>query len=352
MGAYILRKLLHLVPVLLLVSVALAFMLDFAPGDPALVLLGEQATQEQVAQVNEDLGLDRPFRERYIEWIGVGHIVNPQECTSVGTSATGVELEQCTGYGTGLLQGDFGTSFRTGEKVTTRIWQRVPVTIELFLLTMLLSLAISIPIGIYSAYRADGRFDRFWQTATSAMISFPHFVIALVFVWFLALKLRQWGSPIYFPVTGWTKFTDDPLDNLWHVALPVFTLAWAEIPAYVRVLRADMIQTLQEDYILAARARGLKTRTILLRHALRPSSFSLLTLAGLSMGRIAGGSVIVEILFGLPGLGQLLITEISNKDILVVQGTVMFIAIGYVVINAVIDVFYTALDPRVRLQRK
>jgi peptide/nickel transport system permease protein len=340
---------LHLVLVLLIVSFGVAFMLDLAPGDPALVFLGDQATHEQIKQVHQDLGLDRPFWKRYIEWIGVGHLIDPQECKSLGASSSGTPLQKCTGYKAGMLQGEFGTSFRGREPVIDLIWQRLPVTAELFVLTMLLSLTLSIPIGMYCAYRADSRFDRLWQMATSAMIAFPPFVIVLVLVWLFALKLKLWGSPVYFPVTGWTKLFDNPLDNLWHAALPAFTLAWIEIPIYTRLLRADVIQTLQEDYILAARAKGLPTKRILLRHALRPSSFSLLTLAGLSLGRIAGGAVIVETLFALPGLGELIISAINNKDVLVVQGTVMFIAIVYVVISAIVDVLYTTVDPRVRV---
>jgi peptide/nickel transport system permease protein len=325
---YIARKLLHILVVLLLVSFFTAFMLDLTPGDPAYAILGDQATPEQVAQVHKDLELDRPFYQRYIQWLGVGHIIDSKD------------------YTTGILQGDFGTSYRTKEKVMDVIKERLPVTLELVVLAVLLALAIAIPIGIFTAYRADGKFDRSWRAASSALISLPPFVSSLILVFIFALTLRH--TFFHFPVTGWTRLTDNLPNNLWSAALPVFTLALIEIPAYSILLRADMIATLQEDYILAARAKGLPTMRILLRHALRPSSFSLLTLAALSLGRLIGGSIIVETVFALPGLGQLLVTSITQKDVLIVQGVVMFVAIAYVLLNAFVDVMYHVLDPRVR----
>jgi peptide/nickel transport system permease protein len=319
MTRFIARKLVHVTLVLLIVSFALAFLLDLTPGDPAYAILGEQATPEQVAQIHQQLNLDAPFYDRYWDWLK------------------------------GIVQGDFGTSYRTQEKVLAGIWDRVPVTAELVVLTLLVSLIVSIPIGVYTAYRADGKIDRAWQIGSSMLISFPSFVSALLLVWVFAILLKDF--PIHFPVTGWTKLKDDVGDNLWHIALPVVTLSFTEVAQYTRLLRADMVTTLQEDYILAARAKGLPTRRILFRHALRPSSLSLVTLAALSMGRLIGGAIIVEYLFALPGLGQYAIQNITSKDVVVVQGIVMFVAICYVLINTLTDVAYGYLDPRVRLRK-
>jgi peptide/nickel transport system permease protein len=307
------RRVGHIAAVLLLVTMATTLLLNLTPGDPAYVILGEQATPQQVQQVHHDLGLDRPFLVRYLGWLGaVGH-------------------------------GDFGTSIRTRQPVLEAISERLPVTGELAALALLLALLASVPLGIYTAYRADGIGDRLTGAGVSLFISSPAFLTGLFLSFFLALRVG------IFPVTGWTPFATDPLENLHHVLLPAITLALSEVAIFTRVLRADLIATLQEDFILAARAKGLSTWRILVRHALRPSSFSLVTLAGLSLGRLLGGAVIVETLFALPGVGQLVVQSIITKDLVLVQGIVAFVALAYVVINALVDALYAYLDPRVRI---
>jgi peptide/nickel transport system permease protein len=316
---FILGKIARLVVVLLLVSFGLTFLIDLTPGDPAQTILGVEATPEQVQLLHEQLHLDDPILSRYWRWLE------------------------------GVLQFDFGNAYLQSRPVFDIISERLPTTIELMVLTLIVALAVSVPIGIYTAYRAGGRFDRFWMTASSAMVSVPSFVGALIFVYVFAILLKD--APIHFPATGWTELGDGVADNLWHLVLPVLTLAIIPIPSFSRLLRADMIATLQSDYILAARARGVPTLRILLRHALRPSSFSLLTVVALQLGHLIGGAVIVEVLFALPGLGSLVIQAINVKDIPIVQGIVMFVAIVYVVINAALDIFYAVLDPRIRSWR-
>lgn len=315
MARLVAGKLLHLALVLVIVSFALTFLIDLTPGDPAFAILGPEATDEQVATVHETLGLDDSLVTRYGRWLG------------------------------DLATFDFGTSYITRQPVLETVGERLPVTAELIGLTLVIALAISVPVGVYTAYRADGRFDRAWMVANSAIVSVPPFVTALVLVFLLALQARV------FPATGWVALGDDPAENLRHIFLPALTLALVEIPSFSRLLRADMITTLQEDYILAARARGVPTTRILVRHALRPSSFSLVTLAGLSLGRLIGGAVVVEVLFALPGLGQFIVNSIQNKDIPAVQGVVMFVAVLYVVVNLLLDVSYGYLDPRARARR-
>lgn len=321
-GAEVIRliagKLVHLVVVLVIVSFALTFLIDLTPGDPAFSIVGSEATKEQIAEVHEQLHLDDSFIDRYASWVE------------------------------GVVQGDFGTSYITKEPVGDVIWQRLPVTFELVVLVLLVSMLFAIPIGICTAYRPNGWFDRCWTIVSSAVIAVPPFVSALVLVFIFALRLKD--APVHFPASGWIPFSDDPVDNLWYVFLPMLTLVLVEVTRMSRLLRADMIGTLQEDYILAARARGVSDRRILFRHALRPSSFSLVTLAGLTLGQLIGAAVVVEVLFSLPGLGQALINAIQAKDVPTVQGIVMFIAIAYVVINATIDILYGYLDPRVRVR--
>jgi peptide/nickel transport system permease protein len=302
-----------------LVSFGITFLINLAPGDPAYAILGDQATPPEVAQVHKVLGLNNPFYVRYWDWLR------------------------------GLLHGNFGTSYQTQQKVSHSIAQGFPVTAELIVVAFLLAMIISIPVAIYCAYRVDGRFDRAWAVVTSALISFPPFVSALLLVYVFALVLRN--APIHFPATGWTYLTGGLGSNLSHVFLPALCLALVLIPLYSRLLRADMVATLQEDYILAARAKGVPTKRILFVHALKQSSFSLLTFAGLSLGQLISGAAIVEVIFALPGLGQDVVNGINQKDIPLVQGTVMFIAIVYVILNLAVDLTYSYLDPRVRLQR-
>ncbi|MCK9900260.1 ABC transporter permease [Parafrankia colletiae] len=310
----VLPQLARTAAVLLLVGFGAAFLLDLAPGDPAFALLGEQATAEQIAATHRALHLDDPFLTRYWTWMS------------------------------GVVRGDFGTSYLTGEPVMASVAARLEVTGELVLLALAGALAVSVPIGVLTAHRADGRADRAWSLVSSGLIATPPFVLALFLAYVLALKVGG------LPATGWAAWADGPGANLRHAALPAATLALALVPTYSRMLRADMIATLQEDHILAARSRGLPVRRILFRHALRPSSFSLVTLTGISIGQLISGAVVVEVLFALPGLGQLVVTSVTAKDVPVVQGVVMFLAVVYCAAGAVTDVLYGCLDPRVRVR--
>jgi peptide/nickel transport system permease protein len=312
MARYVARKLLHTIAVLFLVSVATVLLLDLTPGDPASAILGTSATPEAVRAVHKELHLDQPFYSRYGDWVG------------------------------DLVQGDFGTSYRTKESVSTIIVDALPVTIEILVLVMLLSMLISVPLGIYCAQRVGGRLDRANTFLSSILVSIPAFVSVPVLVYLLVLQAHV------FPATGWVKLTDDLGENLWHLVLPVVALTLAEVPIWTASLRADMISTLQEDFILNARAKGVPERRVLFRHALRPSSFSLLTIVGLRVGAIISAAVVVEVLFSLPGLGTVTVSAITAKDLPVVQGVVMFVALMWVLLNTLTDVAYTALDPRVR----
>lgn len=306
------RRLIHLVLVVVAVGFCTSLLISLIPGDPALAIVGETATPDQIAAVHHRLGLDQPLLVRFVHWLG------------------------------SALTGDLGVSVRTGESISGAIASRLPVTIELALLALIAALLVAIPMAILSAYYAGGRFDRLSNAIASALISAPGFLAAIVLLFLFAVTFKL------FPVTGWIPFTRNPAGNIAHIVLPAAALAAAEIAAFNRLLRGDMIMTLREDFVLAARATGLPTWRILFQHALRPSSFSLVTLAGLSLGRLIGGTVIVEFIFALPGLGQYIVTSIMNKDILAVQGTVLFIAVGYVVINTLVDLSYQWLDPRVK----
>jgi peptide/nickel transport system permease protein len=312
MLGFVARRLLYLVPVLIAVSLLTFLMASLLPGDLAYVILGDQATPEKVAALRADMGLDQPIWWRYLSWLG------------------------------NVLQGDFGRSFRTGQTVLQVVAERLPVSLELMLLAQLGALAIGIPLAIACAVRSGSAFDRFMTGSAFSMLSVPAFLSAILLIYLFAVELR------WLPATGYVPFSEDPIGNLRSFVLPALTLALGEWPVLMRVLRSDMIATLQEDYIAMARAKGLKPSRILLVHALKPSSLTLVTVTGINIGRLIGGTVIVESIFALPGIGRLLLGAIFTRDLVILQGVVLFVAIGYVLINFVVDMLYAVLDPRIR----
>jgi len=307
-----LRRLATLLTVLLVVSMAAFLLLELIPGDPLATLLPEGATPEVRAQVEAAYGLDQPLWRRYLEWLG------------------------------GALQGDLGRSLQSQVPVTDAIFERLPVTVELAGLSLILALLVAIPVGVYSGYRPGGVLDRIATFVCSVTLSIPNFLLGVLLVFVFAVNLRM------LPVTGWTPISRSLGGHIQSIILPVITLGAVEAVAFIRLLRNDMVATLQQDYVLSARARGLATARILFGHALRPSSFSLVTVLGVTLGRLIGGTVIVETLFSLPGLGSLVINAISNRDYLMVQGIVLVVAVAYVLINTLVDLSYPLLDPRVR----
>lgn len=307
------KKVLTVIPVLLVVSFLTYVMLDLLPGDPALQILGTGgATPEAIAAVRADLRLDDPLPVRYLGWLG------------------------------DAVQGDFGRSYQTRQEVSDAIRERLPVTLEIAGVAILMSLTIAIPMGVLSAYRAGTRLDRGITGATFGLLAVPNFMMALILIYTLSVRYGL------FPATGWTRLTEDPWENLKSVFMPSLALALSSMAVLTRVLRTDMIATLQEDHVLLARAKGLSTIRILFRHALRPSSFSLLTVGGIQVGALLGGALIVEQIFALPGLGRLIIDSVFQRDFMIVQGGVLLTSVIYVVVNAGVDVLYTFLDPRIR----
>lgn len=312
MRLLLLRRLAQLVIVLLIVSFLTLLMLRLLPVNPAYAILGQSASKAQVVQIDHQLGLDQPLITQYVQWLGR------------------------------VLSGSLGTSLRTGQTTTSALAATLPVTAELVVLAEFIALAVAIPCGVYAAYRAGGLLDRFISAVSSGLVAIPGFVLALVLVYLLAYRVRM------FPATGWVALSADPLGNLQHAILPAATLAAVEAAVFARVLRSDMYSTLRENFVLAARAQGLPTHSVLWRTAFRPSALSLTTLAGVSLGRLIGGTVLVEIIFALPGAGQLLVQSIYANDIVMVQGAVMVLVVAVVVINLIVDVLHVYLDPRIR----
>jgi peptide/nickel transport system permease protein len=312
MLGFVARRLLYLVPVLVAVSLLTFLIASLLPGDLAYVILGDQATPEKVAALRHDMGLDQPIWWRYLSWLGQ------------------------------ILEGDFGRSFRTGQTVLQAVAERLPVSLELMFFAELAGLAIGVPVAIACAVRSGSAFDRFMTGSAFGMLSVPTFLSAILLIYLFAVELR------WLPATGYVPFAEDPVANLRFMVLPALTLALAEWPGIMRVLRSDMIATLQEDYIALAKAKGLKASRILFVHALKPSSLTLITITGINIGRLIGGALIVETIFALPGIGRLLVGAIYTRDLIILQGVVLFVAGGFVVMNFVVDMLYAVLDPRIR----
>ena len=313
MARYIGSKLIHLVIVLALVSFATYLLLDLMPGGVEYSLFGSDVTPAEIELARSNLNLDDPFIVRYGRWIG------------------------------DAITGDLGTSFRDNRPVTEDIKPRLPVTFELAGLAMFIAVLLAVPMGVFQAYREDKPIDKTLSFSSVLMISVPQFLTAVILVTIFAVKLK------WLPVSGFARISSSGLkENLKSLTLPAFSLALAEMSVLSQVLRADMVSTLKEDYILSARAKGMPTRNILFRQALRPSSISLLTLAAINAGRLLGGAVVIEYLFGLPGLGKMIVDAISTTEISKVQAGVLLIATIYVTLNALTDILYGFLDPRVR----
>jgi len=323
-GAYVLRRLAILVPTLVLVT-AFTFWLQNGRGDErdlAFQILGPRATPEAVDGVVEELHLDEPMHTRYLLWLS------------------------------DAVRGDLGTSAIQGQAVATSISRSVPVSLQLMLYAQVVALLIAVPAGVFAAYRANRLGDRLASTAALAALSVPDFVLAIVLVLLLALGGFTLGpltiGASVLPAARYVPFGDGAVDHFRHMALPTLALALGLAATYMRVLRSDMIMTLQDDFITTAKAKGVSDRRILWAHALRPSSFTLLTLFGVATGALIGGALIVETIFSLPGLGTTMFTAIFQKDFLVVQGVVVVVAVGFVLVNFLVDLLYAVLDPRVR----
>lgn len=307
-------KALELVGVLLIASIGVFSLVVLLPGDPAVDILGGGRSPAEYAELRTELGLDQSLVSRYLDWLG------------------------------GVLTGDLGQSVVPPQSdVTDRVLSALPVSFEIAALGLLIALLIAVPLAMWSAYRENSAADRIIGAGTFGVLSVPSFLAGLLLIMLLV------NSAGWFPRSEWIRLGDGDLwGNLHHAFLPALTVALAELAMFTRVLRGDLIVTLREDYILAARAKGMHPLRILFTDALRPSSFSLVTLLGLSLGRLIGSTVVVEYLFGLPGMGTVVVNAAGQGDYPMVQGAVLTIAVIYVVINAAIDLSYGYLDPRTR----
>jgi peptide/nickel transport system permease protein len=314
------KRFLLLVLVLFLVTLFTSALLSLVPGDPVdtLVPLADSPETEEIkAEVRENIGLDDPFLVRYWDWV------------------------------TGFFTGDFGDYYRVSgsEPVGDTISEALPVSLQLVVYSQLLSLIIAIPLGVASAHRAGTWFDKSANTGMFALLAVPNFVLGLGLAYYFGVWLN------WVPPSGYVPFSEDAGEHLRRMILPALSLAAAQIAVYMRLLRSDMIQTLQEDFIQMARSKGISDRRVLWRHALRPSTLTLLTVAGLNVGTLIGGAVVIEVLFSIPGIGYFLGQAIFQRQYVALQSFVALIAVIYVVVNFIVDVLYTVVDPRIRHAR-
>ncbi len=303
---FTLRRLLLTIPVLLGVATLVFALLHLVPGDPAQVMLGEAAAQSDVDELRTKLGLDRPFAAQYLQFIA------------------------------GVVQGDFGTSFRYGTPVFAEIAQRLPNTLELALAAMSVAILIAIPLGILGALYRGKAIDQAAMTVSLLGISMPNFWLGPLLAILFAVGLG------WLPVSG--------TGNWRHLVLPAVTLGAALAAILARMTRASLIEELRELYVLAARARGLSYTRAVLRHALRNSLIPVVTILGLQFGAVLTGTIITETIFAWPGVGRLLIQAINFRDYPLVQGCILFIATTYVLVNLLVDLAYGWLDPRIRYE--
>ena len=312
MRQYILSRVMQLVPVLLLTSVAVFMFIRLIPGDPAHIIAGAEATPQQLEAVHRQLGLDQPLPVQYLIWLGR------------------------------VLRGDLGKSVISDLPVTTIIAQKLPVTVELTIAALLFSLMLSVPLGILSAVwpRSWVASGAFWWNAVAMAV--PTFWLGILLMLFFGLKLKV------LPTSGHVPFFSDPLKALRFLVLPALTLGAHVSAVLARFLRSALLETLHQDYVRTARAKGLVERQVVLGHVLKNALIPVVTVLGLQFGAFMGGAVITEALFDYPGMGRMMLQAILTRDYTLIQGTILFIVSAFVLINLVTDIVYAFLDPRIR----
>ena len=319
MRAYLTKRVLLFFPTLLLVTLAVFMILRVVPGDPAVLLLAgtgedaeEQYTQEQLDAMRAKLGTDRPIYVQYADWVWK------------------------------MLQLDFGESYFFRSPVYDDIAERLPVTIELGLLSVLLASVVAVPLGVYSAIKQDTIGDYVTRVITITGIALPNFWVAIMIIFFLVLSFG------YFPPLGYESVWDKPWNNLQQMIFPAIALGTSNMAFLARITRSAMLEVLHDDYIRTARAKGLSERVVIFRHALKNAMLPVVTVFGYEFGRLISGTVIIEVIFLVPGMGRLLVTSIFNRDFPMIQAVVLLIAVIVLVLNVLMDLLYALLNPRIR----
>ena len=312
MLAYIGRRVLATIPVMAIIALFVFSLLYIAPGDPAAIIAGDQATPEQIAQIRANLGLERPFLVRFGEWAWQ------------------------------ILRGDLGISIFTSLPVTQLIAQRIQPTLSLMLVTLIFSVSVAVPLGVIAAWKAGSLIDRVIMAFAVVGFSVPVFVVGYVLAYVFALELD------WLPVQGYTPLSEGVWPWLQNLILPAISLGLIYIALIARITRATMLEVLSQDYIKTARAKGLGQRAVLFLHALKNAAVPIVTVIGLGIALLIGGAVVTESVFVIPGLGRLTVDAILRRDYPVIQGIVLLFSFTYVLVNLGVDLVYTLVDPRIR----
>jgi peptide/nickel transport system permease protein len=323
MLSYVGSRFLRMLSVVFAVTLFSFILLNLLPGSPINAILGPAAGNAAARiELTRQLGLNHPLYLRYFVWLG------------------------------NALHGNLGQSYISDQPVTSAIAQRVPLTLELMIMAEIISLGLAIPMAMFCSLRPNRWFDKFTSGSTLLLLALPAFILGPVLIYFLAIKVHVFpasGESTWFTIGSGTSPTIIATPQ--SILLPAIVLSAGQLALFARVLRGDLLATLKSEFILMARSKGFSRWYVLLHHALRPSSFTLMSLVGLSVGGLLAGALIVENVFALPGMGTLLITSIEKRDYLIVQGMVVLIATGFVTVNFITDALYGVLDPRVRRAR-
>jgi peptide/nickel transport system permease protein len=312
MIAYIIRRLIATIPVMLLVAIIVFLLVHLAPGDPASVIAGDNATSDQIASIRAALGLDRPLWEQFAIWIG------------------------------NVLRGDLGHSLFWNRPVAELILQRAEPTISLAITTLVLAVTISIALGVLAAWKAGSGLDRAVMGVAVTGFSVPVFVVGYLLVFVFAIQLR------WLPVQGYRPIAEGLWPWLERLILPSIALGLAYVALIARITRTTMLEVLAEDYMRTAEAKGVATRPMLLKHALKNAAVPIVTIVGIGVALLIGGVVITETVFNIPGIGRLVVDAIARRDYPIIQGVILVFSAVYVLVNLAVDISYTFFDPRVR----
>jgi peptide/nickel transport system permease protein len=312
MHNYLVRRVMLLIPTVLAVAVVVFFMIDLVPGDPVIVMLGKDASEDTVAAVRHELGLDRPVGERMLNWFA------------------------------NLAKGDLGDSVFLHQPVTTALAERYPVTLSMAVLSLIVALVVGISAGIIAALYQGRLADWAAMLIAVVVMSLPIFWLALNLIYFFGVRLR------WLPVGGFVSFSESPKEFVLHLFLPCVSLGLFHAAIIARTTRTCMLEVLSMDYVRTARAKGLRQRIVIVRHALRNALIPIVTVVGMSVGWMLEGSVVTETVYNLPGVGRLVVDAVRRRDYFVVQGSILAVTVVYMAINLLVDVLYTYVDPRIR----
>ena len=312
MWTYIARRLLLMIPVIVMVALLTFFLIRLIPGDPAGQMLGLDATMQEIEEVRQEMGLDQPLYKQFLIWAG------------------------------NVIKGDLGHSIFLNQPVSTAIVEHLECTISLALLALTYSVLVAVPIGVIAAVKQNAWQDKLVMSFALFGVSAPSFWLGLMAIFIFAVYLG------WFPSQGYEMLADGFRQWLWFIILPALSLGIQTAALIARMTRSCMLEVLRQDYIRIARAKGLKENRVIFKHALKNGLIPVLTVVGMTLGQLLGGAVITETVFSLPGIGQLVITAIKNRDYPMVQGVIMFIAVIYVCANLLVDILYGWFDPRIK----